>query len=112
MNDQFTKTKVFKNVVSKFMDVIMYNNSRNMRLAKCIDTIDVSDMRKRYNFLWWNDAVTLVIIEKILGFTEFSETLFNNLYCISDDKLIEMLEVGVKNYKISNKLNKLSADFD
>ena len=69
-------------------------------------------MQTRYKRLWWNDAVTLVIMEKILGVTHFSEAVFNHFINLTYNSLIEIIDYGVKEYQVRNKLNKLESDFN
>ena len=98
--------------VNKFYDAILLDDVRNKRLAKCIDVIDIEEMQTRYKRLWWNDAVTLVIMEKILGVTHFSEAVFNHFINLTYNSLIEIIDYGVKEYQVRNKLNKLESDFN
>jgi hypothetical protein len=69
-------------------------------------------MQNRYKALWWNEAVTLVIMEKILGVTNFSETVFSQFINLTNRKLIEIIDYGIKEYQVRNKLNKLESDFN
>lgn len=53
---------VFRMAVNKFYDAILLDDVRNRRLAKCIDESEIKEMQSRYTTIWWNDAVTLVIM--------------------------------------------------
>ena len=101
-----------KDVVDKFYDTVILDSERNKRLAKCIDVIDIEEMQTRYKRLWWNDAVTLVIMEKILGVTHFSEAVFSQFINLTTNKLLEIIDYGIKEYQVRNKLNKLESDFN
>lgn len=68
-------------------------------------------MQARYKSLWWNEAVTLVLMEKILDVTNFSETIFSQFINLSNNKLLEIIDYGIKEYKVRNKLNNLESDF-
>lgn len=111
MREPWINSNEFKNVVEKFYDVVLLDNERNQRLAKCIDEPEVKEMRERYKTLWWNDAVTLVIMEKILGVTQFSEAVFSQFINLTNNKLTEIIDYGIKEYQVRNKLNKLESDF-
>ena len=112
MREPWLDSNVLREVVDKFYDVVLLDNERNKRLAKCIDVIDIEEMQTRYKRLWWNDAVTLVIMEKILGVTHFSEAVFSQFINLSNNKLIEIIDYGIKEYQVRNKLNKLESDFN
>ena len=111
MSEPWVDSNVLREVVEKFYDAVLLDNERNKRLAKCIDETDIKEMQCRYNTLWWNDAVTLVIMEKILGVTNFSEAIFSQFINLTNKKLIEIIDYGIKEYQIRNKLNKLESDF-
>lgn len=112
MRDPWIDSIVLKDVVDKFYDVVLLDNERNKRLAKCIDENEIKEMQLRYNTLWWNDAVTLVIMEKILGVTHFSEAVFSQFINLTNNKLTEIIDYGIKEYQVRNKLNKLESDFN
>ena len=112
MREPWLDSNVLREVVDKFYDVVLLDSERNKRLAKCIDVIDIEEMQTRYKRLWWNDAVTLVIMEKILGVTHFSEPVFSQFINLSNNKLIEIIDYGIKEYQLRNKLNKLESDFN
>ena len=76
MSEPWEYSNILRKVVDKFYDAVLLDSERNKRLAKCIDETDIKEMQDRYKTLWWNDAVTLVIMEKILGVTYFSEAVF------------------------------------
>lgn len=111
MSETWVRSNAFRIAVNKFYDAILLDDVRNRRLAKCIDETDVKEMQSRYTTIWWNDAVTLVIMEKILGVTNFSEAVFSQFINLTNKKLIEIIDYGIKEYKIRNKLNKLESDF-
>ena len=111
MREPWRDSKALKNVVDKFYEVVILDNERNKRLAKCIEENEIKEMQSRYNTLWWNDAVTLVIMEKILGVNHFSEAVFSQFINLTNNKLIEIIDYGIKNYNVRNKLNKLESDF-
>ena len=112
MREPWVDSNVLREVVDKFYDTVILDSERNKRLAKCIDVIDIEEMQTRYKRLWWNDAVTLVIMEKILGVTHFSEPVFSQFINLSNNKLIEIIDYGIKEYQVRNKLNKLESDFN
>lgn len=112
MREPWTDSNVLREVVDKFYEAVLLDSERNKRLAKCIDVIDIEEMQTRYKRLWWNDAVTLVIMEKILGVTHFSEAVFSQFINLSNNKLIEINDYGIKEYQVRNKLNKLESDFN
>lgn len=112
MSEPWVNSNVLRKVCDKFYDAVILDSERNKRLAKCIDETDIKEMQDRYKTLWWNDAVTLVIMEKILGVTKFSEAVFSQFLHTSTNKLLEIIDFGIKEYHVRNKLNKLSADFD
>ena len=112
MREPWLDSNVLREVVDKFYDVVLLDNERNKRLAKCIDVIDIEEMQTRYKRLWWNDAVTLVIMEKILGVTHFSEAVFSQFINLTTNKLLEIIDYGIKEYQVRNKLNKLESDFN
>lgn len=112
MNEPWVYSNVLRKVVDKFYDAVLLDNERNKRLAHCIEETEIKEMQDRYKTLWWNDAVTLVIMEKILGVTNFSEAVFSQFINITTNKLLEIIDYGIKEYQVRNKLNKLSADFD
>ena len=111
MREPWVNSNELKDVVNKFYDVVLLDKEMNTRLARCIDELEVKEMQARYKTLWWNDAVTLVIMEKILGVTDFSEAVFSQFINLTNKKLIEILDYGIKKYQIRNKLNKLESDF-
>lgn len=112
MREPWVNSNAFRVVVNKFYDEVLLDNERNKRLAKCIDETDIKEMQLRYTTIWWNDAVTLVIMEKILGVTHFSEAVFDNFINLTYNKLIEIIDYGIKEYQVRNKLNKLESDFN
>lgn len=112
MREPWADSNVLREVVDKFYEAVLLDSERNKRLAKCIDVIDIEEMQTRYKRLWWNDAVTLVIMEKILGVTHFSEAVFSQFINLSNNKLIEIIDFGIKEYQVRNKLNKLKSDFN
>ena len=112
MSEPWTDSNALREVVDKFYDAVLLDSERNKRLAKCIDETDIIEMQNRYTSLWWNDAVTLVIMEKILGVTHFSESVFNHFINLPHNKLIEIIDYGIKEYQVRNKLNKLESDFN
>ena len=112
MREPWLDSNEFRMAVNKFYDAILLDDVRNKRLAKCIDVIDIEEMQTRYKRLWWNDAVTLVIMEKILGVTHFSEAVFNHFINLTYNSLIEIIDYGIKEYQVRNKLNKLESDFN
>lgn len=112
MSEPWVRSNAFRMVVNKFYDAILLDDVRNRRLAKCIDETEIKEMQSRYTTIWWNDAVTLVIMEKILGVTQFSETIFDKFINLSYNKLIEIIDYGIKEYQLRNKLNKLESDFN
>ena len=112
MSEPWVASNALREVVDKFYEAVLLDNERNKRLAHCIDETDINEMQNRYKALWWNEAVTLVIMEKILGVTHFSETVFSQFSHTSTNKLLEIIDYGIKEYHVRNKLNKLSADFD
>lgn len=112
MFEPWIRSSAFRNVVNKFHDVILFDSKRNRRLAKCIKTDEIKEMQSRYiTHLWYNEAITLVIMEKILGITNFSEAVFSQFINLSNNKLIEIIDYGIKVYQVKNKLNKLESDF-
>ena len=112
MSEPWVDSNVLREVVEKFYDAVLLDNERNKRLAKCIDETEIREMQNRYKALWWNEAVTLVIMEKILGVTHFSEAVFNHFINLTYNKLIEIIDYGIKEYQVRNKLNKLESDFN
>lgn len=112
MSETWVCSNAFRIAVNKFYDAILLDDVRNRRLAKCIDETDVKEMQSRYTTIWWNEAVTLVIMEKILGVTHFSEAVFNHFINLTYNKLIEIIDYGIKEYQIRNKLNNLESDFN
>lgn len=112
MSEPWTDSNALREVVDKFYDVVLLDCERNKRLAKCIDETEIIEMQNRYKTLWWNDVVTLVIMEKILGVTHFSEPVFSQFINLSNNKLIEIIDYGIKEYQVRNKLNKLESDFN
>lgn len=111
MREPWISSKALKDVVDKFYDTVILDSERNKKLAKCIDEIDIREIQTRYKALWWNEAVTLVIMEKILGVTHFSESVFSQFINLTNNKLIEIIDYGIKEYQVRNKLNKLESDF-
>lgn len=111
MSEPWTDSNALREVVDKFYDAVLLDNERNKRLAHCIDETEIIEMQNRYKTLWWNDVVTLVIMEKILGVTHFSEPVFSQFINLSNNKLIEIIDYGIKEYQVRNKLNKLESDF-
>ena len=112
MSEPWTDSNALREVVDKFYDAVLLDNERNKRLAHCIDETEIIEMQNRYKTLWWNDVVTLVIMEKILGVTHFSESVFSQFINLSNNKLLEIIDYGIKEYKVRNKLNKLESDFN
>lgn len=111
MREPWVDSNLLRDVVDKFYDVVILDSERNKRLAKCIDETEIREMQARYKSLWWNEAVTLVIMEKILGVTKFSETVFSQFLNLTTNKLLEIIDYGIKEYKVRNKLNNLESDF-
>lgn len=112
MHEPWVDSKALRDVVTKFYDAVLVDEERNKRLANCIADTEIKEMQNRYKALWWNDAVTLVIMEKILGVTHFSEAVFSQFINLSNNKLMEIIDYGIKAYQVRNKLNKLSSDFE
>ena len=112
MREPWENSNALREVVDKFYDAVLLDNERNKRLAHCIDETEIREMQNRYKTLWWNDVVTLVIMEKILGVTHFSEPVFSQFINLSNNKLIEIIDYGIKEYQVRNKLNKLESDFN
>ena len=112
MSEPWVDSDVLRKVVDKFYDVALLDKEMNKKLARCIDETEIREMQARYKTLWWNDAVTLVIMEKILGVTHFSEAVFSQFINLSNNKLIEIIDYGIKEYQVRNKLNKLESDFN
>ena len=111
MREPWISSKELRDVVDKFYNTVILDSERNKRLSKCIDETEIREMQNRYKALWWNEAVTLVIMEKILGVTHFSETVFSQFINLTNSKLIEIIDYGIKEYQVRNKLNKLESDF-
>jgi hypothetical protein len=111
LHEPWISSKELRDVVDKFYNTVILDSERNKRLAKCIDETEIKEMQNRYKALWWNEAVTLVIMEKILGVTNFSETVFSQFINLTNRKLIEIIDYGIKEYQVRNKLNKLESDF-
>lgn len=111
MRESWINSNELRKVVYKFYGAVLLDNERNKRLAKCLDETEIKEMQDRYKTLWWNDAVTLVIMEKILGVTNFSEAVFSQFINLTNNKLIEIIDYGIKEYQVRNKLNKLESDF-
>lgn len=111
MSEPWVNSNALRDVVDKFYGAVILDSERNKRLAKCIDETEIKEMQARYKSLWWNEAVTLVLMEKILGVTNFSETVFNQFLNLSTNKLLEIIDYGIKEYKVRNKLNNLESDF-
>ena len=111
MSEPWISSKELRDVVDKFYNTVILDSERNKKLAKCIDETEIKEMQNRYKALWWNEAVTLVIMEKILGVTHFSEPVFSQFINLSNNKLIEIIDYGIKEYQVRNKLNKLESDF-
>ncbi len=112
MSEPWISSKELRDVVDKFYNTVILDSERNKRLAKCIDETEIKEMQNRYKALWWNEAVTLVIMEKILGVTHFSEPVFSQFINLTNSKLIEIIDYGIKEYQVRNKLNKLESDFN
>ena len=112
MREHWVNSNVLRDVVNKFYDAVVLDSERNKRLAKCIDETEIKEMQARYKSLWWNEAVTLVLMEKILGVTKFSEAVFSQFMNITTNKLLEIIDYGIKEYKVRNKLNNLESDFN
>lgn len=112
MREPWISSKELRDVVDKFYNTVILDSERNKRLAKCIDETEIREMQNRYKALWWNEAVTLVIMEKILGVTHFSETVFSQFINLTTNKLLEIIDYGIKEYQLRNKLNKLESDFN
>lgn len=111
MHEPWISSKELRDVVDKFYNTVILDSERNKKLAKCIDETEIKEMQNRYKALWWNEAVTLVIMEKILGVTHFSEPVFSQFINLTNNKLIEIIDYGIKEYQVRNKLNKLESDF-
>lgn len=111
MSEPWVDSNVLREVVDKFYDTVILDSERHKRLAKCIDETEIREMQARYKSLWWNEVVTLVIMEKILGVTNFSEAVFSQFINLTNNKLLEIIDYGIKEYQIRNKLNKLESDF-
>lgn len=112
MSEPWIRSSAFRNVVNKFYEAIILDDELNRRLAKCIKDDEIKEMQVRYKTLvLLNDAITLVIMEKILGVTHFSEPLFSQFINLSNNKLIEIIDYRIKEYQVRNKLNKLESDF-
>jgi hypothetical protein len=111
LHEPWISSKELRDVVDKFYNTVILDSERNKKLAKCIDETEIKEMQNRYKALWWNEAVTLVIMEKILGVTNFSETVFSQFINLTNRKLIEIIDYGIKEYQVRNKLNKLESDF-
>ncbi len=112
MREPWVNSNVLREVVDKFYDTVILDSERNKRLTKCIDEPEIREMQARYKTLWWNEAVTLVIMEKILGVTQFSETIFSQFINLTTNKLLEIIDYGIKEYQVRNKLNNLESDFN
>lgn len=112
MREPWVDSNLLKDVVDKFYNVVILDSERNKRLAKCIDETEIREMQHRYKSLWWNEAVTLVIMEKILGVTKFSEAVFSQFLNLTTNKLLEIIDYGIKEYQVRNKLNNLESDFN
>ena len=112
MREPWIESNALRDVVNKFYDAVLVDDERNNRLAHCIKDTDVKEMQSRYKTLWWNDAVTLVIMEKILGVTHFSEPVFSQFINLTTKKLMEIIDYGIKEFQVRNKLNKLESDFE
>lgn len=111
MREPWVNSNALRDVVNKFYDVVLLDKEWSKRLDKCIDLTEIKEMQHRYKTLWWNEAVTLVIMEKILGVTNFSEAVFCQFLNLTNKKLIEIIDYGIKEYQVRNKLNKLESDF-
>jgi hypothetical protein len=111
LHEPWISSNELRDVVDKFYNTVILDSERNKKLAKCIDETEIREMQNRYKALWWNEAVTLVIMEKILGVTNFSETVFSQFINLTNRKLIEIIDYGIKEYQVRNKLNKLKSDF-
>jgi len=111
LHEPWISSKELRDVVDKFYNTVILDSERNKKLAKCIDETEIKEMQNRYKALWWNEAVTLVIMEKILGVTHFSEPVFSQFINLTNNKLIEIIDYGIKEYQVRNKLNKLESDF-
>ncbi|MBO7211987.1 MAG: hypothetical protein J6V44_13440 [Methanobrevibacter sp.] len=111
MREPWVDSNLLRDVVDKFYNVVILDSERNKRLAKCIDETEIREMQARYKSLWWNEAVTLVIMEKILGVTHFSEAVFSQFLNLTTNKLLEIIDYGIKEYQVRNKLNNLESDF-
>lgn len=98
--------------MNKFYNLILLDETLNRRLAKCITDNEIKEMQAYYQTLWYNDAVTLIIMEKFLGVTNFSEAVFSQFINLTNNKLIEIIDYGIKKYQVRNKLNKLESDFN
>lgn len=113
MNESWIRSNVFRNVVDKFYEAITLDDELNIRLAKCIKDDEIKEMLSRYKTsLFYNDAITLVLMEKILGVTNFSEPVFSQFINLTNKKLIEIIDYRIKEYQVRNKLNKLESDFN
>lgn len=112
MFEPWLNSNAFRIVVNKFYNVILLDETLNTRLAKCIPDSEIKEMQAHYQTLWYNDAVTLIIMEKLLGVTNFSESVFSQFINLTNNKLIEIIDYGIKEYQVRNKLNKLESDFN
>ena len=92
-----------------------YNYNVKFKFVKIVnETItpeEANEFHKNHSGLLWNEACSLLVVQKLLGIENFDEQKYNEILDCSPENLYEKFNIGLKRFRLTQKIDKISEDF-
>ena len=92
-----------------------YNFDKRFKFTEIVnETItpeEAYEFHKQNLGLLWNEAFSLLIIQKLLGIEKFDEQKYNEILDCSPENLYEKFKIGLKRFRLTKKMDKINEDF-
>ena len=92
-----------------------YNFDKRFKFTKIVnETItpeEANEFHKQNLGLLWNEACSLLIVQKILGIETFDEQKYNEILDCTPETLYEKFKIGLKRFRLTQKMDKINEDF-
>ena len=72
---------------------------------------EAKEFHKQHFGLLWNEACSLLVIQKVLGIEKFDEQKYNEILDCSPENLYEKFKIGLKRFRLTKKMDKINEDF-
>lgn len=92
-----------------------YNFDKRFKFVKIVNEVitpeEANECYKTHTGLLWNEACSLLVVQKILGIKQFDEQKYNEILDCTPESLYEKFKMGLKQFRLTQKMDKINEDF-